>query len=196
MGDCGGRTDVDQETGVSGLVSAGERNLRRGRASARASNGELGARNVELSAGFGTGTVETNVLNAHEVVTGGGVLGKGEGEVGDAVTGPLETVIGNLLDAHLVDLEPAIIALGGGNLAGLDLGEVDLEGTRVANGGVERETDLGTRSNLLGLGGSTAGKTTGIADNFIGGDVGDGGVGVGIFAESVHAVYSQTSPGF
>lgn len=63
-----GVVDVDEDTRVGSLVRARERHEVAGRAAAAASDGELSARQVKLSATGALRHVKGNLLVAHEVV--------------------------------------------------------------------------------------------------------------------------------
>jgi hypothetical protein len=63
-----GVVDVDQDTGVGGLVSTGESNQVRGCRAATSGNIELSTRQVELSATLASSGMKSNVLVAHQVL--------------------------------------------------------------------------------------------------------------------------------
>ncbi|CAF3566430.1 unnamed protein product [Fusarium graminearum] len=180
--------DAEEKAGVGGLEGTGELDHGRRLASTVAVDSDLGTADVELSTVLLASTVETDVLSAHEVGTLGGVLGKSEGEVLDTtrlavhVVGPLNTISSNLLPGHLVDLEPLIITEVVGSLSAIGgLAEVDRERTGVTHLAGNGEANLVTGGNLHGLGGGAdvLVETAGVADDVLGGDIGDGAVVVG-----------------
>lgn len=179
----GGVVDVDQQTGLLAGVDAGELDDGRGGLGGGTGNGDLSAGNVELGTTLGAGAVEANVLSAHQVLAGGDLLGESEGEVVDTsvvdVGGPLETSLGDVGGGKLVNLEPVAVTLVGGD-AGGSLGEVDGEGTGVAHVVLDDEADLVTGVDGLGLGlcEDVVVVAANVADDAVGGNVGDGGVGV------------------
>lgn len=184
--------DAEEQTGVGGGISTRERDNGRRLASTGTVDGELSAANVELSTVLLTSAVETNVLGAHEVSTLGSLLGKCEGEVGDAVglavhvVGPLNAVLTDSLPGHLVDLEPVTITKVVRSLSAVrGLAQVDSQRTGVAHVVGDSETNLIAGRNSVSLGSSAdiLVETASIADDVLGGDVGDGAVVVGSLAD-------------
>ncbi|KAI6777280.1 hypothetical protein HG530_001225 [Fusarium avenaceum] len=184
--------DAEEEAGVGGLESTGEGDNGRRLAGTGTVDGDLGTADVELGTVLLASAVETDVLGAHQVGTLGGVLGQGEGEVVETarlaiqVVGPLNALGTNLLPGHLVDLEPVAIAEVVGTLSAIGgLAHVDGERTGVAHLAVDCETDLiaGRDRECLGSGADVLVETAGVADDVLGGDVGDGAVGVGGLAD-------------
>lgn len=180
--------DAEEEARVGGLESTRELDERRRLASTVTVNGDLGTTDVELSTVLLASTVETDVLSAHEVGTLGGILGESEGEVVDTarlavhVVGPLDALSTNALPGHLVDLEPVAITEVVGSLSAIgSLAEVDGEGTGVAHLGDDGETDLIAGGDLhgLGSGADVLVETASVADDVLGGDIGDRTVVVG-----------------
>lgn len=128
--------DVDEDTGVGGLVSTGEADGSGGGVAA-AGDGELVAGHVWLSTARAAGGVEGDDLSTQEVVAGGDVGRDLDVDAAAALVEVLDTPevvvaapAGRVLGpAVLVDLEPPGRAVGGGGVA--DLGEVDHDGAVV-----------------------------------------------------------------
>jgi hypothetical protein len=73
---CGNRViDVDQDARIRSTVSPWERNEVLRRRAAATSNLELSARQIELCASLATRSVQSNVLIAHQVLSGSDTLG-------------------------------------------------------------------------------------------------------------------------
>lgn len=161
--------DVDQNTGVSRLVSAGEADERAGRAAAAASNLDLSAGDVELSTAGGASRVQRNVLDTEEIFTRGQALGDGDGDLalacaicvsGDrsmrilpqhTIRGPAESASGDH-GTLLEDLEPYVATAvpGCGSLSARNLGHVELKGTGMADRGHGSESDGRACGNFVG----------------------------------------------
>jgi hypothetical protein len=136
----------------------------RGRLSSGAArNLDLSARNVELGTTEGRCTVKTDVLNTEEVLSSRGVLGEVEGNLAEVVGLEGKTVVAGLVGTHSEDLEPFTGTVIFRSIA-ISLGHVDVERTRVLDGGVESETNSVTRGNLVGLGLGTGVEATSIAN--------------------------------
>src|SRR5690606_15561139 len=102
-----GAVNVDLNAGVVGLVGAGEANRLPGSKVAARLDVDLGARDVELRLALVGGRVESEQLDAHEVVTGSDALREVEVDpavvVDHGVDGPLP---GGGVEAVVPDLEP------------------------------------------------------------------------------------------
>jgi len=83
--------------------------------------------------------------------------------------------------AHLIDLKPVTTSIVLGSLAS-SLGHVDLERAGVLDRSVDSEANGVTRSDLVGLGLGTGIETTSVADEVLGGDIGNGRVHVAVLA--------------
>lgn len=82
---------------------------------------------------------------------------------------------------HLINLEPVTASVVLGSLAS-GLGHVDLKRARVLNRSVDSEANSVTRGDLVGLGLSTGVKTTSVANEVLGGDIGNRRVHVAVLA--------------
>ena len=100
---------VNAEVGVvvGGLVGTGELDSRTGGSAAAASDLDLGTADIVLGL-VDVGSVNTNVLNAEEVFTIGGVLGDSgtDGVLAVRAPGALSEVTAGRADSVFVDLEP------------------------------------------------------------------------------------------
>jgi hypothetical protein len=146
-----------------------------------ARNLDLSARDVELGTAKGRGTVKTDVLNTEEILSSRGVLGEVKGNLAEVVGLEGKTVVAGLVGTHGEDLEPVTGAVIFRSIA-IGLGHVDVEGARVLDRGVESETNSVTRGNLVGLGLGTSVEATSVANEVLGGDIGDGRVHVAVLA--------------
>jgi hypothetical protein len=178
--------DVGKDASVSGRVTAGKRDLSRcgGRERTRTGNLDLSARLVELGATGGGGGVQSEKLNAHEVLARSDAAGHGE-------LLPAEASGVGVLD-HVVsvtgDLEP-LKASGRGRDGIIDLGKVDLGRTLVRRGdrvvrvaSTLRATETvspSTSDGRTGGDGDELGRRTraGTAEKVGGADILDGVVG-------------------
>ena len=174
--------DVEQDTGVGGLVSLGHVDTGGGEGGrAAAGDLDLTAAVVELSLGLSAGLVETDHLGADEVVTS---LKVGKGDLD-------ETLVGNeVVNTPLATGKTVLPDLGPDSAltVGVGLGDVDHDGTLVRGSNglvtvtsgngvvvVPLHADLGASSNLDLVSGSLAT----VADHGSGGDIEDGVVAVG-----------------
>lgn len=177
---------VDAEVGVwvRGLVGTGELDSGTGGTAAATLNLDLHARDVVLGL-VDVGAVNTNVLEAGEVLSVGSVLGDPGRNVIPVVIAPGgRGEIAAIADTLLVDLEPgAVLSVKGLDTAG-GLGHVDKFGTGVLELGAdsELEADLVTSLDGQDIGLAGRGESTLVADD-IGtidmGVVADVGRGVG-----------------
>jgi len=177
---------VVSDTGVIGLVDAGNLDERAGVTAAGPVNLELSALNVELSTILET-LVEADVLDADEVLAGGSLLGDDELEAVLLPRAPRAVIVGgSTAETSLHDLEPVARAVVCGDVRG-SLGHVDESRAGVLDGlAVEDlETDLVTGVDLVGL--DVAGLSADVASEIVGiDDIREGGVvGVAVAAEVV-----------
>lgn len=84
-----GVVDVDEQTGVRGLVRAGQGDLGARVAVAATGDGDLTARDVELGAILASSAMQGNVLDAEEVVAVGQGLGDGDVDLAQTCAGAL-----------------------------------------------------------------------------------------------------------
>jgi hypothetical protein len=82
---------------------------------------------------------------------------------------------------HGENFEPFTTAIVLRSLAS-SLGHVDVQRTRVLDRSVDSEANSVTRSDLVGLGLGTGIETTSVANEVLGGDIGDGRVHVAVLA--------------
>lgn len=79
-----GVVDVDQDTGVGGLVRARERNQVLGLGATATRHGKLSARQVELGTTAALGDVQGDLLVPHQVFASREARGNGHGDGGFA----------------------------------------------------------------------------------------------------------------
>jgi hypothetical protein len=155
--------DAEVGVGVGCLVCAGELDQGAGCAAATTLDLDLHARDVVLGL-VDVGAVNTNVLNADEVLSVGSVLGDlGGNEVAVVVAPGGGGEVAAIADALLEDLEPATRSVVGSG-TGRCLGHVDQTGTGVPHLGVQGEFDLVTGVDSQGLSLATSGAAL-VANN-------------------------------
>jgi hypothetical protein len=147
---------VECNTSIRSLVSTGELDSRAGLSSAGGLNLKLEALNVELRLAD-VALVETNVLNADEVLASGDVLLDGplKAVLLPAVPGCVDTGGAGVLQAGLHDLDPvagAVVALDGTG----SLGNVNKSWAGVLNLLVVEELEAKLVAGLDGVGGGVA----------------------------------------
>jgi len=148
------------DAGVASLIQTRNLDERSRGATARAFDLELSALDVELSLAL-VALMETDVLEANEVLSGGNGLGDGELETVLVVAAPLGVDAGvGAAEAGLVDLEPVTRTVVAGHAALGSLGHVDEAGTRVLDTLVveDLQGDLITGSDVEGLGAASLGS--------------------------------------
>lgn len=182
VGLAGETVDAGEDTGVVGLVGTGERDGLRRSEGARARNVDLSARLVELSLALLVGRVESQKLNAQEVLARRDALRDVEIRpalvLNDSVDTPLPAA---LIKAFVPDLEP-LLAVGAGSSSIVDLGKVSLDGTLVrgSDGMVSVVRELGSADDMPKVGTDTV--TSVNVDNRV-------GLGAGLSAGHVLVVH-------
>lgn len=171
--------DVEENAGLSAIIHTGDRHSVGWCARSRALNLKLRTPNVELRSAFCGGTMQSNVLGAHQVLSRGQVLGQSEGEVADAaidIGGPLETLVGDGRSGQRVNLEPitgALVVLCRSRV--WCLAHVNVQRPRVANFGVDGESNAVSGGDSVGgsLGHDVRIQASGIANEVVRGHVRD-----------------------
>lgn len=181
--------DVEEDAGLSAVIDTGNGNRVSRCARSGALDLQLRTTNVELRSTLGGGTVQSDVLGAHQVLSRGQILGQSEGEVVDSaidVGCPLEALVSNGRGSQGVNLEPitgALVVLCRSRVWGL--AHVHMQRSRVTNFSVNGEPDAVSSGDSVGgsLGHNVRIQTSGIANEVVGGHVRDRAVRVGRLAD-------------
>lgn len=103
--------DVDQDTRISVLVRARQRDSRARSSRSATSDSDLGTRDVELRAALGRSSMDGNVLDAEKVVPGRQRLGDSEGERSAILGWEADLAVAERW-AKFGDLEPRCATVG------------------------------------------------------------------------------------